>query len=204
MGLAFIKGFLLALGLILAIGAQNAFVLRQGLKREYIHTVVFISILSDIILIFIGVFGLDKISDDFPHLTLYMLSLGSVFLLIYGLLSFYRAYHLQQGLVVENDKPKSYGLVIMMALGVTWLNPHVYLDTMFLIGSYALNFKEHRLAFALGASSASFLFFITLGYGAGMLRGFLSNKRSWVIIEISIGLLMLFFAALMVMGIYKE
>lgn len=196
MMVVFWQGFMISIGLILAIGAQNSFILRQGLKREYIFTIVMISLISDAILITIGVFALASIQAFLPNIAQIMRWLGGSFLLIYGMLSFWKAFKQGRSLKANQEIPltvkSSYLQIILFTLAITWLNPHVYLDTMFLIGSYSLEFPTQKLPFTIGAISASAFFFFSLGYGATFLSPILAKPKAWVIIDCLIGGFMLF------------
>jgi len=191
---AYFSGFVVSLGLIVAIGAQNAFVLRQGLRREYILTVVLICAISDALLIAFGVSSFHQILLAVPWIEPLMRYGGAAFLIFYGIRSLRAALRSNEGLKAAAENKDSHWRVALICLGLTWLNPHVYLDTVVLIGSISSGFKGEEMLFALGAMSASFVFFLCLGFGAVLLRPLLSSPFSWHIIEAAIALIMWFIA----------
>ncbi|MBT3206186.1 MAG: amino acid transporter [Gammaproteobacteria bacterium] len=187
----FLTGFSISLSLILAIGAQNAFVLKQGLKGQYVLTVVLICAFSDAILISLGVSGFHVLLLQWPWLEVAARFGGAIFLLFYGSLSFYSALSQSHGLTPANEKsvlPLS--KVVLICLGFTWLNPHVYLDTLVLMGSISSQYAGQKLAFSTGAVSASFIFFFALGYGAKFLRPVFVKPNAWKVLEFLIGIVM--------------
>ncbi len=194
----FIYGFSLGYSLILAIGAQNAFVLKQGLKGEYVLLVCLICALSDAILILIGVSGFHLLVSIFPGLVTIVRYGGAIFLFVYGLLSFRTAWRSKHALIPGEIVSGSWVNVALTCLAFTWLNPHVYLDTVVLLGSVSSQFSDDIEYFALGATSASFVFFFSLGYGASFLRPIFAQARSWQILEIIIGIIMWAIAAKLV------
>lgn len=187
---ASLAGFLTSLSLILAIGAQNAFVLRQGLRREYVTSIVAICAFSDAALIAIGVGGFSTLGPALPWLTAVMRWAGIAFLLVYGAMRFQAAWHGGEALIPANAPPASRACVIATCLVITWANPHVYLDTVMLLGSISAQYQPHELIFALGAALGSFTFFATLGFGARLLAPILASVRAWIILEALIGLTM--------------
>jgi len=192
---AFLSGFGVSLGLILAIGAQNAYVLRQGLRREYLLSVVVICSLSDALLIALGVGSFHAILLAAPWIEPLMRYGGSAFLIIYGIKSLRAALRNNDGLKAASETKASQWRVVLTCLALTWLNPHVYLDTVVLIGSISSSFPGQEMLFALGAMSASFVFFSLLGYGAVLLRPLLSSPLAWRFIEAVIAFIMWFIAA---------
>lgn len=196
---AFLPGLLLGLGLIVAIGAQNAFVLRQGLRGEHVLAVCLTCALSDAALILLGVAGFAQAGDWMPWLETAMRYAGAAFLLVYGLRSF-RAALLSGGALAPSDAvPASLGATLATCLALTWLNPHVYLDTVVLVGSVSTQFAAgDRTAFALGAMTASALFFFSLGYGASLLRPVFARPGAWRALETGIGVVMCTIAATLV------
>ena len=186
----FIYGFSLGFSLILAIGAQNAFVLKQGLKGEHVFLVSLICALSDAVLILIGVSGFHVLVSSFPELVSIARYGGAIFLFVYGLISFHTAWQSKHALMPSEIKSGSWINTALTCLAFTWLNPHVYLDTVVLLGSVSSQFDAEIEYFAAGATSASFVFFFSLGYGARLLRPFFSRPRSWQILEILIGIIM--------------
>ncbi|MCL4131394.1 UNVERIFIED_CONTAM: hypothetical protein GTU68_064641 [Idotea baltica] len=176
---AYLNGFGVAFSLILAIGAQNAFVLKQGLRREHVLPVVLVCALSDAILITVGVFGFAALTDIMPQLAPLMLWLGAAFLIIYGGLSFWRAWQGGAALDPAVGAGLSLRTAVLFCLAITWLNPHVYLDTVVLIGSIASRFAGFEVAFWAGAVTSSFVFFFSLGFGARLLAPITARPSSW-------------------------
>ncbi len=193
-------GFALSLSLILAIGAQNAFVLKQGLLRHHVALVCSLCALSDALLISAGVAGFGALIEQFPTLELMARYAGIAFLLLYSGRSFYTAWKGGHRLLAGGDDPGSPWRTALVCLAFTWLNPHVYLDTVFLIGSVASQFDGFRFVFAAGAITASFLFFFSLGYGARLLTPWFRNPRSWQVLDFLVGCLMLALAT----ALYNE
>jgi L-lysine exporter family protein LysE/ArgO len=183
-------GFSLGFSLILAIGAQNAYVLRQGIKGERVFLVCMICAFSDALLILIGVSGFHLLVASFPGLVAIARLGGAAFLFVYGLLSFYRAIRVKQGLEPSEVRSSSAWQAALTCLAFTWLNPHVYLDTVVLLGSVSTQFKQDIFWFAVGAMSASFVFFFALGYGARLLRPVFARARTWRILDFLIGCVM--------------
>src|SRR6187455_2575053 len=161
---AFLAGLLLGFSLIVAIGAQNAFVLRQGLRREHVFAVCAVCALSDAILIAAGVAGFGALVTALPWLAPAMRYGGALFLAGYGLRSLWAAWHNSGALNPAVDERKSLGATILTCLAFTWLNPHVYLDTVVLLGSMASTYGGHRWEFAAGAGLGSVVWFTGLGY----------------------------------------
>ncbi len=188
---AFLPGFSLGFSLILAIGAQNAFVLRQGLRLEHVFAVCLTCALSDALLIGAGVAGFDRLIQALPWLSPVMRIGGALYLLFFAWKSFRAAFAANEALVPTEDRRQSLKAVLLACLAFTWLNPHVYLDTVLLIGSVSAGFEGQKLAFASGAMTASFVFFFSLGYGARHLRPLFARPGSWRVLEVLIGLVML-------------
>jgi L-lysine exporter family protein LysE/ArgO len=187
---ALLFGFSLGFSLILAIGAQNAFVLKQGLKGEHVFLVCLICAASDAILILVGVSGFHVLVASFPSLVTIARFGGAAFLLVYGLLSFYNAIRLDQGLLPSEIRSNSAWQAALTCLAFTWLNPHVYLDTVVLLGSVSTQFGADITWFAGGAVLASFVFFFGLGYGASLLRPVFATARAWRVLDFLIGCIM--------------
>ena len=192
---AAMSGFLAGLSLIAAIGAQNAFVLRQGLGRQHVGLVVLICTLSDALLIVAGVAGFSTVAQRLPWLTPVMLWAGVVFLLAYGALRFRAAWQGGEALVAANAAPQSRRRVALTMLALTWLNPHVYVDTLALLGALSAQYAPNQAGFGAGAVLASAVFFASLGYGARRLAPFLARPRAWTVLEIGIGSIMWAIAA---------
>jgi len=184
-------GFFTAFALILAIGAQNAFVLRQGLMRQHVFAVALTCALSDALLISAGVAGFGILVEQYPSLPTIMRYAGAGFLLVYGGLRFRAAW--QGSSHQELAKPAaSLGATITTCLILTWLNPHVYLDTLGLLGAISTQFETTFLKAIFGAFAvlASFIFFFSLAYGAKLMSPFMQSPRAWQIMDVGIGVLM--------------
>jgi L-lysine exporter family protein LysE/ArgO len=198
--LAVLPGFLTGLSLIVAIGAQNAFVLRQGLARAHVGVVVTICALSDLVLILAGVAGIGRLVEQAPWALEAVRWLGVAFLLWYGVSALRRARR-PESLGPGGERVGSRRRAAAGAVALTWLNPHVYLDTVLLLGSLA---NQHgstdRWWFAAGACAASVAWFSALGFGARRLSGLLSTPRAWQVLEVLIGLTMLAIAAGLALG----
>lgn len=186
----FIIGFSLGFSLILAIGAQNAFVLKQGLKGEHVFWVCLICALSDAILILFGVSGFHVLVSKLPGLIPIARYGGALFLFVYGLLSFRTAWLSRHALTPSKIQSSSLRKSLLTCLAFTWLNPHVYLDTVVLLGSISTQFAGQAGLFAFGAISASFVFFFSVGYGARLLRPVFARPRAWQVLEVLIGAIM--------------
>jgi L-lysine exporter family protein LysE/ArgO len=197
---ALIAGFTLGLSLILPIGAQNAFVLRVGLRGEHVLAVCLTCAISDAVLILAGVTGFARISTLVPWAESAMRYAGAAFLVVYGTRSFMTAFQATATLKASDAAPASLGRVVLTCLAFTWLNPHVYLDTVVLIGSISTQFAGNREAFTLGAMLASVLFFFSLGYGARLLKPFFARPGTWRILDTGIGLVMWMTAARLLLG----
>lgn len=189
----FLSGFLLGLSLIIAIGSQNAFVLKQGLKREHVFFVCLFCALSDAILISAGVGGFGAVTARYPHIVDVAKFAGVVFLLGYGLQSLYASVRLSQALTVEGQVVSSLKKALLLCFGFTWLNPHVYLDTLVLVGMVSTG-ASSKVVFAAGAISASFFFFFALGYGARLLKPLFAKPKAWNVLDALVGILMLYLA----------
>lgn len=187
---AFLSGFALGFSLILAIGAQNAFVLRQGIRREHVTAVVLVCILSDIALIVAGVAGFGAIARAYPLFETIMRWGGATFLFAYGCLALWRAFSSNAALVAGQSEGRGKRAVVLTTLALTWLNPHVYLDTVVLVGSVSAQFNPGQWWFALGAASASTVFFPVLGYGAAILQPVFAKPTAWHVLDGLVGLLM--------------
>ncbi len=186
----YLQGFGIGLGLILAIGAQNAFVLKQGLKKQHVFWLCLVCALSDSMLILFGVLGFSKLILLYPNLLVIAKYLGALFLLFYGAQHFYQAFKVQQCLHLSENQETKLLPMIMICLALTWLNPHVYLDTVVLIGTVSTQFPTTQIYFALGAMTASWVFFYSLGYGARLLSPLFQQARSWQILDFLIACMM--------------
>ena len=198
-GLSGIAGFLLGLSLILPIGAQNAFVLRIGLRGEHVLAVCLTCALSDAVLILAGVSGFAQISAWLPWVETILLYGGVAFLLAYGARSFTAAFG-SASLRPSEAAAKSLGRVVLTCLALTWLNPHVYLDTVFLLGSIAADRGELRWTFGLGAAVASLCWFAALGFGARLLSPYLARPVAWRILDGLVAATMLVLGVTLIAG----
>jgi L-lysine exporter family protein LysE/ArgO len=197
---ALVAGLLTGLSLIVAIGAQNAFVLRQGLLRQHVGPVVAVCAISDLVLIVAGVAGIGAIVQHAPTALTIVRWLGVAFLTAYGVRSLWRARE-AGSLHAATANPISLRAALAQIVALTWLNPHVYLDTVLLIGSIAAHHgPTGKWWFAAGASLASLLWFTGLGYGARLLAPLLSRPRAWQVLDVLIGLTMLAIAAQLAFG----
>ncbi len=183
-----LAGTLTALTLIVAIGAQNAFVLRQALRREHLLPVVTICIVADASLIALGTAGIGAIVESHPSLVRAVVWLGAAYLVGYGLLALRRAAR-PEGMAAA--APSSRGSVVLTTLAITFLNPHTYLDTVLMLGSIANGFGDERWVFAGGAMVGSFLWFTGLAVGAHSLAGPLARPRTWRVLDGIIGVTMI-------------
>jgi L-lysine exporter family protein LysE/ArgO len=196
-----LSGFFLSLSLIMAIGAQNAFVLKQGLKKHHIFWVCLVCAMSDAVLIFLGIAGFGAAAEVFPALESIARYGGALFLLAYGVKSFISAFRTSHALEPAGEIPGALSRTVLTCLAFTWLNPHVYLDTVVLIGSIATQYEGvSRLQFGSGAISASIVFFFSLGYGARFLAPLFQRPVAWKVLDFAIGLVMFTIAASLVMG----
>jgi len=187
---AFAQGWTMGAGLILAIGAQNALVLRQGLRREHVAAVVAVCTLSDWLLILLGVFGLGALIQARPEWLELLRWGGAIFLLAYALQAARRAWRPGQGLQAGAGRA-SLGATLSTALALTYLNPHVYLDTVVLLGGLgARQSAALQPAFAAGAGLASAMWFSLLGFGAAAAAPWLNQPRVWRGIDAAVALLM--------------
>ena len=186
-----ITGFATAFALILAIGAQNAFVLRQGLARAHVFWLCLLCAVSDALLITAGVLGFGYIVTLYPMLPQIMAWGGAAFLIVYGALRLWAAWQGEYALQLAGQ---SAGLWATLATGAafTWLNPHVYLDTLGLVGAVSTQYIDplEKAAFGIGAVTSSFVFFFSLGYGARLLAPVMQSARAWRILDVLIGLVM--------------
>lgn len=183
----FLSGFAVSFSLIMAIGAQNAFVLRQGLRREHVLLCVLICAISDAILITFGVTSFGILNAQMPWLGPIMRYGGALFLLIYGALSFRSALTSQDALQAEGQTRSDWRKVAGVLLALTWLNPHVYLDTVILLGSIAAQYDAQRSLFGAGAVISSFVFFMLLGFGAQFLAPVFARPKAWRILDALVG-----------------
>ena len=196
---AVIAGFFSGAALIIAIGAQNAFVLRQGIRREHVLPIVAVCALSDAILIALGVAGIGTLVTAAPLILEIIRWAGALFLVGYAIVAARRAIR-PNALVVGGSDAISRTAAIATVLALTWLNPHVYLDTVLLLGSLSTaHGPEGRWWFAGGAIVASLVWFTSLGFGARLLRGLFAKPAAWRILDLSIAAVMLILAVRLIL-----
>lgn len=196
-----LTGMMMSLSLIVAIGAQNAFVLRQGLRGEHVLAVCLACATSDAILITVGVTSFRTVSDWLPWLEPVMRFGGAAFLIWYGAKSLLSALRSNEALAADASLPVADLFRTLVAcLAITWLNPHVYLDTVVLLGSISTQFGDSQSSFAVGAILGSFVFFFALGYGAIRLRPVFERPAAWRILETLIALVMWAIAFTLLVG----
>ncbi|MGW0211180.1 LysE/ArgO family amino acid transporter [Streptomyces sp. NPDC003233] len=194
-------GFGTGLSLIVAIGAQNAFVLRQGVRRDAVLAVVGICALSDAVLIALGVGGVGAVVVAWPGAVRAVGITGGLFLLCYGVLAARRVLRPgAAGLSTEGEATGSRRRAVLTCLAMTWLNPHVYLDTVFLLGSLAADRGALRWTFGLGAALASLCWFAALGFGARLLGRFLARPTAWRVLDGLVAVTMLALGATLMAG----
>lgn len=195
-----VAGFLTGLSLIVAIGAQNAFVLRQGLARQHVAPVVAVCAIADLALIAAGVAGIGTVVEEVPWAIDVVRWLGVAFLAAYGVRSLLAARR-STSLEAARTGARSRRAAVLTALALTFLNPHVYLDTVLLVGSVA---NQHgatgRWWFGAGAMAASLVWFCGLGFGARAGQRLLARPRSWQVLDVLIGVTMLGIAAMLALG----
>jgi L-lysine exporter family protein LysE/ArgO len=185
---ASVAGFFTGLSLIIAIGAQNAYVLRLGLMRHHVFAVVLFCAVSDAVLIIAGVAGLGALIQQLPLLLEIFRYAGAAYLIWFGIGAVRRAINPKTLEAQGEALPLIKTLGTMAAL--TWLNPHVYLDTVILLGSIGNQFVPNQWWFALGGAAASFVWFFSLGYGAKLLSRFMASVRFWQVLDMAIAVVM--------------
>ena len=197
----FVAGLTMGLSLIVAIGAQNAFVLRQGLRGEHVFAVCLACALSDAVLIVLGVTGFGKMAALLPWLDPVMRYGGAAFLVWYGARSLMSALRSSEALTISGSaEGRPLPATLLACLAITWLNPHVYLDTVILLGSVSTQFAGSEVSFAVGAVTGSFLFFFALGYGAAWLRPVFARPAAWRALEGIIAVVMWAIALKLTLG----
>ena len=189
--MALLEGFGLGMGLIVAIGAQNMFVLRQGLRRKYMFVTALICSVSDAVLILFGIYGFGAIVLRYPELITALTWGGASIVFFYGIISFRSSF---SSISYHEDSPEpnlSWQKTVLTTLAFTWLNPHVYLDTVVLVGSIGVQYEDvTRFLFAIGAMSASIIWFFGLVYGAARLAPLFRNPLTWRILDSIVGIVM--------------
>lgn len=196
----YVTGLTVGLTLIVAIGAQNAFVLRQGLRREHVLAVVLTCAISEAILVTVGVTAFSRIAAILPGLEPVMRYAGAAFLLWYAAKNLQSALGSSSVLLAASGNVTPLAPTLATCLALTWLNPHVYLDTVILLGSISSQFPGKEASFGAGAVSASVLFFFSLGYGARWLRPIFASPQAWRILEGVIAVTMLLIAITLLTG----
>lgn len=192
---AFIQGFLISIGLIVAIGAQNIYVLKRGLLKESVFVVALLCSLMDAILIVAGVKGLGKFLDAFPYFITYITWFGIIFLIAYGFLALKSSLSKHTMSIDTQSSKKSTNIIILTLLSLTFLNPHVYLDTVVLIGTIGSKYIDSaQNLFAFGAVSASFIWFFGLAYGSRVLIPLFKKPITWKILDLLTSFVMFFVA----------
>tara|TARA_Y100000590_G_scaffold234412_1_gene263969 strand:+ start:1706 stop:2305 length:600 start_codon:yes stop_codon:yes gene_type:complete len=187
----FIQGFIIGSTLIIAIGPQNLFVINQGLKKQFIFTVVLFCSLSDSVLIIIGIKLSNLITNINPYTITILKIIGGVWLTLYGTNKIVKLNKLKN-LNIDKNKEENIKKILITLFIITYINPHVYLDTVILIGSISSNF-ENKLLFGLGAIISSFVFFFCLGYLSKFLSYYVYSQKTWFWIDLIVGLLMIIY-----------
>lgn len=188
-------GFFLGLSLIVAIGAQNAFILRQGLLRQHVFVLCLLCGFTDAFLIIVGVLGFGTLVSQAIWLIDAVTIGGAIFLFVYGLMAFRRVLS-PDAMKAASKGASNLATAVATCLALTFLNPHVYLDTVVLLGGLSANYEGvDRLAYGMGAATGSFVWFFALGFGARLLVGVFENPKAWQILDIIIGCVMWLIAA---------
>lgn len=187
----FIQGFIVCFGLIVSIGAQNAFLLKQGILKQHVFAVALLCFVGDVFLMGLGVLGLGTIIAELPLLSLIIAILGALFLFSYGSRSFISVFKSGEALLAGGGQASSLKKALMIAFAITFLNPHVYIDTVMILGAAGgkLDF-DGKIEFLAGALSCSFIWFFGLGYGAAFLSPYFAKRRTWQILDFITGLIM--------------
>ena len=186
----FVQGFIIGSSLIIAIGPQNLYLINQGLKKNYTFIVVLICSLSDSLLIIFGIYLSNTILNFSGSIIITMKLIGGIWLILYGINKIKNS----RNHIIKNKEfnETSFTKVVFTTLVITYANPHVYLDTVILLGSISVNFNN-KLFFGLGAILASFVFFFSLGYLSNFLSKYIKSKKVWFYIDNIMGSLMLFY-----------
>lgn len=192
---AYTTGFALSFSLILAIGPQNAFVLRQGILGAHVFVICLICAACDAVLMAVGVAGFSVLTEAIPQAASFMTWLGAIFLFIYGAMALRSALKGGQALDPAARGVGSRAAAVSATLAFTFLNPHIYLDTVLLVGSVATRFDGQGVAFWAGATTSSAVFFFALGYGAALLRPLFARPVAWRILDAVIWVIMWMIAA---------
>lgn len=187
----FLHGFVVCFGLIVSIGAQNAYLLKQGILKQHVFWTATLCFVCDVALMTLGVLGLGSVIAHSLWLSLILALCGALFLFSYGSRAFLAAYRASGFLEAQGNSQTSLKKAVMITLAITLLNPHVYIDTVVIIGSIGstLTFEE-KILFLIGALSCSFIWFYGLGYGAALLRRYFEKRRTWQILDSLTGMIM--------------
>ena len=185
----FLTGLLTGFALIIAVGAQNAFVLRQSLRGERVVPVIIVCVLSDILAITVGVAGLGVVMERWPAVLPIAQIGGGLYLLAFGVQSAMRAWK-PTAMDTEGGTPMTVRRAVLLTVALTWLNPHFYLDAIVMLGTVANSFGDQRWAFAAGSIVASLIWFPILGFGARFLRGIFARPSAWRVLDSGIAVLM--------------
>lgn len=195
-------GFTTGLSLIIAIGAQNAFVLRQGIRKEHVFITALVCSLSDAILIAAGASGMGAMVERAPWLLAIARIGGFIFLASYAVIAFRRALKPQALQVSSLPGATTIASIVGTTLALTWLNPHVYIDTVLLLGSMATSQAAGAPYFAMGAILASFIWFFALAYAARFLAPLFAKPKAWQVLDVLIGFVMLIFASMLILPVF--
>lgn len=181
-----LEGFAISISLIFALGPQNVFVLRQGLMKSHVFISCLVCAVSDALLIGAGVLGVGAFLSEIEEIAMWMSIMATLFLSSYGLLRIKSSLN-PIGMKIDNFETKNIKTTVLAGLAFTFLNPHVYIDTLLLIGGTSSRYVgDDRLVFGIGAASASFIFFFSLGYGARLMSPVLNTPKAWKVIDLAI------------------
>ncbi len=191
----FLDGFLIELGLVMTVGLQSAFILKQGIRREYVITAILTCFFGETLLVSIGIAGMGALVNSIPFLHKIVVGVGIVFLIFYGLKSFYSAIKSNDCLVVDNKETglASWKEVLFAGLAFALLNPHVIIDTT-LMGSLAARYFPHQWIFGAGVITAAFTWYVFLGTVGSALAKPLNNVKTWKVINVIIGIICIYMA----------
>ena len=192
------EGFIISISLIFALGPQNVFVLRQGLMKSHVLVSCLVCSISDALLIAAGVLGVGLFLSEINGVEIWVSIFAALFLIFYGCLRIKSSLN-PVGMEIEEKEEESRGKTILTALAFTYLNPHVYVDTLLLIGGASSRYVgNEKMAFGIGAATASFIFFFSLGYGAKLMSPILNNPSSWKVIDLVIASMMFVIAGIII------
>lgn len=186
-----LQGFVVCFGLIVSIGAQNAFLLKQGILRQHVFWIALICFLGDVFLMTVGVLGLGSVLAELPLLSLIIALLGAAFLLTYGSRAFIAAFKSGEVLTMSDSQAGSLKKALWITFAITFLNPHVYIDTVMILGGIGGQLDlTGKIEFLIGALACSFIWFFGVGYGARLLSPYFQKRRTWQILDMLTGLIM--------------